>query len=58
MTALAAYLTAQVLADHGLTSDTATGADIDAAADHANVDRPADADDRHTVRIALDVLAA
>lgn len=56
MTALDAYDTAQVLAANGLTSDTATTADIDAAADHAGSPRPASPDDRHTIRIALDAI--
>lgn len=56
MTPLAAYETARVLAAHGLDSDTATHADIDTAADHAGATRPGTTDDRHTVRLALDVL--
>lgn len=58
MTPYDAYLTARTLADHGLNSDNATHADIDAAADHAGAQRPDGADDRHTIRIALDALAA
>ncbi|MEU0675453.1 hypothetical protein ABZ330_21680 [Streptomyces sp. NPDC006172] len=56
MTALDAYRTAVVLGEHGLVSDEATHADLDAAADAAGVPRPADPDDRHTVRVALDAL--
>jgi hypothetical protein len=56
VTALNAYDTARVLAAHGLNSDTATTADMNAAADHAGADRPADSHDRHTVRIALDAI--
>ncbi|MBM4819825.1 MULTISPECIES: hypothetical protein [Streptomyces] len=56
MSALTAYDTARVLATHGLTSDTATRADMDAAADHAGIDRPADNHDRHTIRAALDAI--
>jgi hypothetical protein len=56
VTALAAYETARILAAHGLDSDTATTADIDTAADHAGVQRPAGSDDRHTVRAALDAI--
>lgn len=56
MTALDAYETARILADHGLTPDAATHADIDAAADHAGAPRPTGADDRHAVRIALDAI--
>lgn len=57
MTAYAAYRTAQVLAENGQRdSDAVTRADIDTAADHAGVDRPQDADDRHTVRLALDAI--
>jgi len=56
MTALDACKTAEALADHGLTSDTATHADLDAAADHAGVPRPATSHDRHTIRLALDVI--
>ncbi|MGW9299638.1 hypothetical protein ACWHA3_02270 [Streptomyces cyaneofuscatus] len=56
MTACDAYRTAQALADHGLTvSDEVTTADLDAAADHAGVDRPT-ADDRHTIHLALDAI--
>lgn len=53
MTPLDAYETAVALADHGLTPDAATHADLDAAADHAGVDRAATPDDRHLVRDAL-----
>jgi hypothetical protein len=56
VTAYDAYLTAQALADHGLDSDTATRADLDAAADHAGINRPADTHDRHTIRLALDAI--
>ncbi|MEU6365705.1 hypothetical protein ABZ876_08110 [Streptomyces sp. NPDC046931] len=56
MTAFAAYKTARILAAHGLDSDTATTSDIDAAADHAGSPRPANAHDRHAVRIALDAI--
>lgn len=57
MTALDAYRTAQALADHGLhDSDAVTTADIDAAADHAGVPRPADRNDRHAIRTALDTI--
>jgi hypothetical protein len=56
VTAYAAYRTAQALAEHGLDSDTATRADIDAAADYAGAQRPSDSNDRHTVRIALDAI--
>lgn len=56
MTALDAYRTAQILAGHGIDSDAATTADIDAAADHAGARRPDTADDRHAVRIALDAI--
>jgi hypothetical protein len=56
VTAYDAYRTAQALAEHGLDSDTATRADIDAAADHAGVHRPTDSTDRHNVRIALDAI--
>lgn len=56
MTALDAYRTAQILADHGIDSDAATTADIDTAADHAGCPRPAGADDRHAVRIAIDAI--
>ncbi|MGA4941746.1 hypothetical protein [Streptomyces cinereoruber] len=58
MTAYDAYLTAQALADHGLASDTATTADMDAAADHAGATRPDTAHDRHTIRAALDTIHA
>jgi hypothetical protein len=57
MTALDAYLAAQFLADDGhLDSDAVTTADIDTAADLAGAQRPADSDDRHTVRLALDTI--
>lgn len=57
MTAYDAYRTAQALADHGLLdSDAVTRADIDAAADHAGAQRPADNSDRHAVRAALDTI--
>lgn len=57
MTPYNAYRTAQALAADGITtSDTATTADLDAAADLANVDRPATAEDRHVIRLALDAL--
>ena len=57
MTAFDAYLTAQALADHGLTvSDAVTAADLNAAADHAGATRPTTADDRHVVRLALDAI--
>jgi len=57
VTAYDAYLTAQTLAEHGLLdSDAVTHADIDAAADHTGVDRPACPDDRHAVRTALDAI--
>jgi hypothetical protein len=58
VTAYDAYRTAQALAEHGLDSDSATRADINAAADHANAQRPADSNDRHAVRIALDAIGA
>lgn len=59
MTAYDAYRTAQALASDGFTaSDTATTADVDAAADLAGVDRPATTDERHVVRLALDALTA
>ena len=54
MSAYDAYLTAQTLAQHGLHPDTATHADMDAAADHAGTRRPDGPDDRHVVRRALD----
>lgn len=57
MTAYDAYRTAAALADHGLCDpDTVTHTDMDAAADYAGADRPADSSDRHTVRIALDAI--
>ena len=56
MTAYDAYLTARTLADHGLDSDSATRADLDAAADHAGAPRPDSAHDRDTVRAALDAI--
>lgn len=57
MTAYDAYRTATVLAAHGRTdSDAVTHADMDAAADLAGANRPGTADDRHTVRAALDAL--
>lgn len=56
MTAYDIILAARVLADHQLTSDTATRADLDAAADHAGVPRPTNSHDRHTIRLALDVI--
>ncbi|MFE4818543.1 hypothetical protein ACFRFU_19350 [Streptomyces sp. NPDC056704] len=56
MTALDAYETARVLADHGLDSDAVTHADINKAADRAGAQRPAGSDDRHTVRLALDAI--
>jgi len=56
VTAYDAYLTAQVLAQHGHASDTATHTDMDAAADHAGAQRPDGPDDRHVVRLALDTI--
>jgi hypothetical protein len=57
VTALDAYLTAQALAANGRhDSDAVTHADIDTAADLAGAQRPAGADDRHTVRTALDTI--
>ncbi|MET7975815.1 hypothetical protein ABZW44_22770 [Streptomyces mirabilis] len=57
MSAYDAYLTAQTLAANGRTdSDAVTTADIDTAADLAGAQRPADSDDRHTVRLALDAI--
>lgn len=57
MTAWTACLTARVLADHGHTdSDTVTRADMDAAADHANTDRPDSPADRDMIRLALDAI--
>lgn len=53
MTPLDAYEAALALAEHGLTPDSATRADLDAAADHAGVTRAGDAHDRHLVRDAL-----
>jgi hypothetical protein len=51
-----AYLTAQTLAQHGLNSDQATHADMDAAADHTGAQRPDGPDDRHAIRTALDTI--
>lgn len=57
MTAYDAYCTASLLAAEGATdSDAVTGADIDQAADLADVDRPESREDRHVVRIALDAI--
>jgi hypothetical protein len=56
VTALNAYDTARVLAAHGLDSDTATTADMNAAADHIGANRPTDNHDRHTIRAALDAI--
>lgn len=57
MTAYDAYRTARYLAQHGLLdSDAVTTADMDAAADQAGARRPEAADDRHTVRAALDAI--
>lgn len=57
MSAYDAYRTARFLAVEGRTdSDAVSRADIDAAADLAGVNRPASADDRHTVRAALDAI--
>ncbi|MCU1613896.1 MAG: hypothetical protein JWO98_1436 [Frankiales bacterium] len=58
MTAYDAYRTARALADHGLDSDAATHADLDAAADYAGGRRPDGPDDRDAIRLALDALAA
>ena len=59
MTAYDAYRTAQALATNGHTdSDTVTHADLDTAADYAGANRPDTANDRHTIRLALDALAA
>lgn len=52
MTAYDAYLTGRALAEHGLTSDSATHADMDAAADYAGARRPETSDDRHAIRLA------
>ncbi|WP_431784362.1 hypothetical protein [Streptomyces chumphonensis] len=43
---------ARVLAEHGLDWDSATDADLDAAADYARLPRPETADDRHDIRDA------
>lgn len=56
MSAYDAYRTAQTLAQHGLRPDTATHADMDAAADHTGAQRPDGPDDRHTIRLALDII--
>ncbi|MEU8902122.1 hypothetical protein [Streptomyces mirabilis] len=57
MTGYDAYQTAQTLAANGRTdSDAVTHADMDTAADVAGAPRPAGADDRHTVRLALDAI--
>jgi hypothetical protein len=57
VTAYDAYLTAQALADNGRhDSDAVTTADMDAAADQSGARLPANTDDRHTVRLALDTL--
>lgn len=58
-TAYDAYRTAQALAAHGSTdSDAVTHADMDTAAELAGAARPANPDDRHAVRIALDSIGA
>ncbi|MCZ7413122.1 hypothetical protein [Streptomyces sp. WMMC897] len=44
---------ARVLAAHGLDGDSATDADIDAAAAHDRLPRPETRDDRYAVRDAL-----
>lgn len=57
MTAYDAYRTAQLLASEGRAdSDAATRNDIETAADIAGAARPQNADDRHTVRLALDAI--
>jgi hypothetical protein len=57
MSAYDAYRTAQLLASEGCTdSDAVTRNDIETAADIAGAARPQTADDRHTVRLALDAL--
>lgn len=57
MTAYDAYLTAQALAEHGLTDpDAVTHADMDAAADHTGAQRPTTSGDRHAIRTALDAI--
>lgn len=43
---------ARILADHGLDSDTATTADLIAAADQAGLDHP-DREQQHAIRDAL-----
>ncbi|MEW2463079.1 hypothetical protein AB0872_20545 [Microbacterium sp. NPDC047426] len=48
-----ALRTAEALAAHGLTSDTATRADLDAAADHTGSQRPTDRNERDIVLTAL-----
>ncbi|MEU5596833.1 hypothetical protein [Streptomyces sp. NPDC020298] len=56
MTAYDAYLTARALADHGLDSDGATTADMDAAADLAGAPRPDGPGEQAVVRMALDAI--
>lgn len=57
MSAYDAYRTAQFLAAEGRTdSDAVTRNDIETAADFAGAARPQTADDRDTVRLALDAI--
>lgn len=57
MTAYDAYRTARLLAEAGRRdSDAVTTSDMDAAADQSGARRPVSPDDRHTVRLALDIL--
>jgi hypothetical protein len=58
VTAYDAYRTAKALAEHSLDSDAVTHADMDAAADYAGAQRPADSHDRYAVRAALDAIGA